>query len=87
MAVPQQIVGLIERFEEQRESYRSGKYKEAQLRVLTDSEELAAAKTDHDKTVLQREIDTTDKRIDQLVYQLYSLTEDQIKIVEEVTNA
>jgi hypothetical protein len=44
-----------------------------------------AAKTDHDKTVLRRQIDTTDKKIDQLVYELYGLTDDEIKIVEEET--
>jgi len=31
---------------------------------------------------LQREIDATDRQIDQLVYELYGLTEEEIKIVE-----
>ena len=44
-------------------------------------------KTDHDKTVLRREVERTDKKIDQLVYQLYGLTDDEIKIVEEATKA
>lgn len=35
---------------------------------------------------LQYQIDQTDKEIDQLVYQLYGLTEEEIKIVEESTN-
>ncbi|OGW14847.1 MAG: hypothetical protein A3G93_06330 [Nitrospinae bacterium RIFCSPLOWO2_12_FULL_45_22] len=43
----------------------------------------ASAKTDHDKTVIQRQIDATDRQIDQLVYELYGLTEDEIKIVAE----
>src|SRR6476469_2718095 len=34
---------------------------------------------------IQREIDATDRQIDQLVYQLYGLTPDEIKIVEEAT--
>ena len=34
---------------------------------------------------LQREIDATDRQIDQLVYQLYGLTDDEIRIVEEAT--
>ena len=46
---------------------------------------LAAARTDHEKTVLQRQIDATDGEIDALVYALYGLTEDEIKIVEGVT--
>jgi type II restriction/modification system DNA methylase subunit YeeA len=36
----------------------------------------------HEKTSLQRQIDATDKQIDLLVYELYGLTEDEIKIVE-----
>ncbi|MCD6564828.1 MAG: hypothetical protein J7K53_02690 [Bacteroidales bacterium] len=35
---------------------------------------------------LQDEINTTDKEIDQMVYELYGLTEDEIKIVEESVN-
>ena len=35
------------------------------------------------KTRLQREIEATDRQIDQLVYELYGLTEEEIKIVEE----
>jgi hypothetical protein len=32
---------------------------------------------------LQRRIDATDAQIDKLVYELYGLSEDEIKIVEE----
>jgi len=46
---------------------------------------LAAAKTAHEKTVLQREIKTTDRQIHPLVYEVYGLTEEEIKIVEEAT--
>ncbi len=35
---------------------------------------------------LQDEISTTDKEIDQMVYELYGLTEEEIKIVEESLN-
>ena len=45
--------------------------------------QLASAKTDHDKTVIQRQIDATDRQIDQLAYELYGLTQEEIKIVEE----
>ena len=34
---------------------------------------------------IQREIDATDRQIDQLVYQLYALTDDEIHIVEDAT--
>lgn len=43
---------------------------------------LATAKTAHEKTMLQRQITATDHQIDQLVYELYGLTEEEIKIVE-----
>jgi hypothetical protein len=35
-----------------------------------------------EKESLQREIESTDGRIDRLVYELYGLSEDEIKIVE-----
>jgi len=44
---------------------------------------LAAEKTPHVKTALQRQIDATDRQIDALVYELYGLSEAEIKIVED----
>jgi hypothetical protein len=44
---------------------------------------MADVKTDHDKIVLQRQIEETDNQIDRLVYELYGLTDEEIKIVEE----
>jgi hypothetical protein len=52
-------------------------------RMLTLHKQLAAAKTPHEKTALERQIAATDAEIDRLVYQLYGLTEDEIRIVEE----
>ena len=46
---------------------------------------LAETKAGHEKTLLQRQIEATDKQIDRLVYDLYGLTEEEIKIVEEAT--
>jgi len=46
---------------------------------------LAAAKVPAEKTRIQRQINTTDKQIDNLTYDLYNLTEEEIKIVEEST--
>jgi len=43
---------------------------------------LFSSRTDHEKTALQRQIDATDQQIDQLVYELYGLTEEEIKLVE-----
>ncbi len=42
---------------------------------------LKEVKMPYDKTRLQRQIDATDKQIDQLVYELYGLTEEEIRIV------
>ena len=42
-------------------------------------------RTDHEKSLIQRQIDATDKQIDQLVYELYGLTDEEIRIVEEAT--
>jgi len=38
------------------------------------------------KRVIQRQIDAADKQIDQLVYELYGLTNEGILIVEEATH-
>jgi len=46
---------------------------------------LASAKTPGERNVLQRQVDGTDRQIDQLVYALYGLTDDEIKIVEEAS--
>ena len=46
---------------------------------------LAAAVTDQEKTVLQRQIVATDRQIDRLVYELYGLTEEEIGIVESTS--
>jgi hypothetical protein len=50
--------------------------------MLSLHKKLAEAKADHDKTILQRQIDATDRQIDRLVYELYELTEEEIRIVE-----
>jgi hypothetical protein len=44
---------------------------------------LPKAKTPHEQESLQRQIAATDRQIDQLVYELYGLTEEEIRIVEE----
>jgi len=46
---------------------------------------LAETKTGHEKTLLSRQIDATDRQIDSLVYELYGLTEEEIAIVEEAS--
>ncbi len=52
-------------------------------RMLALHKQLAAAKTAHTQTTFQRQIDATDGQIDKLVYELYGLSADEIKVVEE----
>jgi hypothetical protein len=51
-------------------------------RMLDLHKQLAVAKNRINKTRFEREIETTDRQINQLVYELYGLTEEEIKIVE-----
>jgi uncharacterized protein with gpF-like domain len=46
---------------------------------------LASAKTPQEKEMLSRQIASTDAAIDKLVYALYGLTEEEIRIVEGKT--
>jgi predicted type IV restriction endonuclease len=50
--------------------------------ILKLHERLPAARTAHDRTVVERQIAATDQQIDLLVYELYELTDEDIKIVE-----
>ncbi|MCK4340341.1 MAG: hypothetical protein KAY37_01285 [Phycisphaerae bacterium] len=50
--------------------------------MLDLHKQLVATKTAHAKTSIQRQIDATDRQIDQLVYELYGLTDEEIAIVE-----
>ncbi|OGU74923.1 MAG: hypothetical protein A2V93_04205 [Ignavibacteria bacterium RBG_16_34_14] len=50
--------------------------------MLTTKKQLQQAKTESDKEYLERKCDSIDKQIDQLVYQLYGSTEEEIRIVE-----
>ncbi len=43
---------------------------------------LAAAKSDADKKRIRRAVAATDRKIDELVYELYGLTDEEIKVVE-----
>jgi hypothetical protein len=54
-------------------------------RMLKLHEQLAAAKSPDAQSHLQRDIAATDRAIDQLVYQLYELTPEEIALVERAT--
>ena len=55
--------------------------------TLFGSMDLPKAKTALEKTALQRMIASTDRQIDELVYDLYGLTKDEIRIVEGADTA
>jgi hypothetical protein len=51
-------------------------------RMLALHKNLASAKTPQEIESVQRQVQSTDEAIDKLVYELYGLTEEEIKIVE-----
>ncbi len=52
-------------------------------KMLALHKQLLEAAMPHEKTALQRQIEATDGQIDALVYELYGLTEEEIRIVED----
>ncbi len=50
--------------------------------MLSLHKQLQEARTPHDEIALKRQIEATDRQIDALVYELYGLTEEEIRIVE-----
>jgi DNA-binding protein H-NS len=50
--------------------------------MLELHERLAQMRAETDKAMLQRQIDATDQEIDNLVYELYELTPEEIAIIE-----
>ncbi len=54
-----------------------------QMLVLQDR--VQSAKTTHERIALSRQIEATDGEIDRLVYELYGLSDEEIRIVEEAT--
>jgi len=55
-------------------------------RMLDLHKRLAEARIERERTVIQHQIDGTDHEIARLVYDLYFLTEEEIKIVEEAAH-
>lgn len=46
------------------------------------NKKLQTAKIAQDKELIKRRIKITDNQIDRLVYELYGLTEDEVKVVD-----
>jgi type I restriction-modification system DNA methylase subunit/predicted type IV restriction endonuclease len=51
-------------------------------KLLDLHKQLAAAKSAPEKTAIQRQIDATDKQIDELVYELYGITIEERRVIE-----
>jgi hypothetical protein len=62
--------------------FRHGRMVALVEQMLDLNKRLAAAKAPHEKEVLAGMIDATDREINRLVYELYGLTEDEVRIVE-----
>ena len=53
--------------------------------ILSLNKKLPGVRTDFEKNRITRQIESADRQIDELVYDLYGLTPEEIKIVEEST--
>ena len=53
--------------------------------MLELNKKLAESKMPQVAEMLKRQIEATDRQIDDLVYELYDLTDDEIKLVEQAT--
>ncbi|MCK4295938.1 MAG: N-6 DNA methylase [Candidatus Marinimicrobia bacterium] len=54
--------------------------------MLDLNKRLALVQGQHEKTLLKRQIEATDRQIDKLVYELYELTEEEIRLIEETVD-
>lgn len=98
MSGPVSIRDLVSRFRLHIDDYTRGKFNETQVRVeyidplfialgweVRNEQGYAEAYKDnvpHLKQQIQHRIDHTDRQIDALVYELYELTDEEIRIVE-----
>jgi hypothetical protein len=70
-------------FSDKKDKARHDRMVDLVERILNLHKKLPEAKTDHSRTLIQRQIEATDHEIDALVYDLYGLSEEEIKMVEE----
>jgi ClpP class serine protease len=69
---PDSVKRLVDHFDQNRKVFQSPDYKE---------EQLTKANTPREQESIQRQIATTDKAFDARVYELYGLTDEEIRIV------
>ena len=51
--------------------------------IITLNKKLAVEKNPNSITIINRQINAVDKQIDSLVYKLYNLSDEEVKIIEE----
>lgn len=73
-------------FSDKTDKARHDRMVELVNRMLELHKQLPKARTPYEQEVLKGEIAATDRQIDLLVYELYGLSEEEIKIVEETSN-
>ncbi len=73
------MVSLVERMLSLHNPHRSST---TSPKSKKDLGEAGGGRTPQEQEMVKREIESTDREIDQLVYELYGLSEDEIKIVE-----
>jgi hypothetical protein len=77
--MPVRVIDFSGKHEKEKHAQMASLFK----RMLDLHKRLVKATHPDDTTRLQRRIDASDREIDNLVYDLYGLTEEEIKIVEE----
>ncbi|HPZ09242.1 MAG TPA: Eco57I restriction-modification methylase domain-containing protein [Candidatus Eremiobacteraeota bacterium] len=78
--VPIRIINFNETFDK----IKHDQIVELVNRMLISNQKLSSTRTPQEKNLLQRQIEMMDRQINQLVYELYELTEEEIKIIEEI---
>jgi hypothetical protein len=78
MGIPIRIIN----FSDPNDKARHDKLVALVERMLALHKKRVEVKIDHEKTLIEGQIEATDKQIDALVYELYGLTEDEIQIIE-----
>jgi type I restriction-modification system DNA methylase subunit/predicted type IV restriction endonuclease len=72
----------ITNFTNQKEKSRHDQIVRLVNLMLDLNKQLTKTKTPQSRTIIQRQIETIDRQIDELVYELYDLTKEEIEIVE-----
>jgi predicted type IV restriction endonuclease len=72
-------------FDNRKDKARHDRMVELVEAMLGLHRKLPAVRTTHERIVLDRQIAAVDRQIDLLVYELYGLTDEEIKLVEEAT--